>query len=242
MSELKPFEKTVASFKRKAMWNDGHEPTLTLVETHSGWLRRHEFMMECECGWTPKGYNDTQAHHHTGTNGDVLTNEYRLFSRHAAPPGKLDGSSEPILMAKIHKQRVTNEVWLFNEDHDLPGGTKEQWYPWGIWVKNSTGWRQRGGGHQLEAARSRATAFIEKLEGLHKIEWMTRESVGVEAPVATIISAASKLVAEAKDLKNPAALRDHLKLVHEGVTQLNILKQLEGELEERLHAFMDLGI
>ena len=241
---MRTFESAEKTFKRRVRQDSGHVPVLKQLEEDKRlYWSSYSFTLGCECGWRQTNYTGNLQPMYAGRNGDILTQEYRYFNGHVADLNDESRVTDtPILVAKIHKVRVVHEVWLFHRSHDHPIKDPWQGYEWIEYLKLSNRWKAQAGFRSLESALAGAAAYVEKQEGISTVEWMKNDSVGVEAPVATIVSAASKLVNDAKDLKNPVALGNHLKLVHEGVTQLNILKQLEGELEERLHAFMDLGL
>jgi len=243
---MKDLDQAAKIFAKRVRQHEDHVPIITKTKSeNSFWRDYNPFHLKCSCGWQLKSWDGKKMVHTTGVNGDILTNEYRAFNNHViSETVTAPARTEPILVGKIHKARVTNEIWLFHRDHDQPPGfDPNRYYDWMVYHKQSNGWKQRGGAKEFNAAQAMAADYLTKQDGVYVVEWMQEGHIGVEAPVSTIITAAAKLVSDAKELKNtPTALRDHLKLVHEGVTQLNILKQLEGELEERLCAFMDLGL
>jgi hypothetical protein len=231
IATMKSFEKATDAFVKKVKTAEGHSPVVTYVDTREGSWGCYLFSLSCACGW-----NDQTRR--TGKNGDILTYALRTYNNHITPDVVI---TEPILIAKVHKTRVTHEVWVFHKSHDQPTGLRG-YNDWNWYIKRSNGWSRGQGGRSYEAAQAAAASYVEKQEGLYTVEWVENGHLGVEAPVSTVVTAAAKLVADAKTLRNPVALRDHLKLVDEGITQLHILEALKVSIEERLYAHMDLGL
>lgn len=236
-------EQAAKTFYGKVRQHEKHVPTVTeATPAHKHPWYCSSFNLDCSCGWYQKDYREAKAILSTGSNGDILTNELRAFNEHVIKEtSTVEIPLEPILLANIHKVRVVNEVWLFHRTHLQPPGDRDIYYDWTVFLKDSNGWKTRGGG-TYETAQAQAVNYIGKMEGLHTVGWKFKGDLGVEAPSASIINATTQLLEDAKGLNGPTDLRDHLKLVNEGLTQLTLLKQLKVELEERLFDHMDLGL
>lgn len=224
----------------------GHAPRFTWEgEREGSWRTGYDFSLECECG-KAIGYNKGDGL--TTQTGAVSAHTIKAFNHHINDIRNQGMVSEPILIGRVKKQRVTNEVWVFHQANDKPDKEASRYglrfyYPWNVLLKNTSGWRSLGGSQTKERAISGATAYLDKQSGYHEIEYVYKDSPGVEAPVATIVNSVTRLVQRASETKdNPIKLSELLADLDTGVKQLQILAPLRDQVQDRLNESLDLGI
>ena len=223
---------------------DGHNLVIEWYEdeghSHASY---HVYGIWCSCG---QGLRERSYSTRTGA---VAAWDIKLFNQHINQVRNTETSmGEPILIGYVHKVRVSNEVWLFNEQNDVPDKHSKHYgitfyYPWNVLLKNNAGWQAIGGANTKEAATTKATHYLDKKSIYHEVEYVHKEKVGVEAPVATIVNSVTRLVDLANETaNNPIKLADTLATIDEGLTQLKILIPLRNSVKERLEQSLDLNL
>lgn len=230
--------------RKRVKQQDGHDLVIEWYEDEGhAYARYHVYGVSCSCGKSlrPRSYS-------TRT-GAIASWDIKLFNQHINGVRNRETSmGEPILIGYVHKVRVSNEVWLFNEQNDIPDKQSRNfgikfYYPWNVLLKNNAGWQSIGGANTKDAATTKATHYLDKKSIYHEVEYVHKEKVGVEAPVATIVNSVTRLVdLAAKAQDNPIKLAQILETLDEGVTQLKILIPLRNSVKERLEQSLDLNL
>jgi len=230
--------------KARVKQEDGHELVFEWEEDENvAYGSYHVYGIWCSCG---QGLRERSYSTRTGA---VAAWDIKLFNKHINGVRNADTSmGEPILVGYVHKIRVSNEVWLFNNQNDIPDKQSKHYgitfyYPWNVLLKNNAGWSSIGGAQTREAATVKATHYLDKKSIYHEVEYVYKEKVGVEAPVATIVSSVARLADLANETAdNPIKLAETLANLDEGVTQLKILIPLRNSVKERLEQSLDLNL
>lgn len=230
--------------KARVKQQEGHEMVIQWLDSPQ--VGRHAYYtlaLSCSCG------EDIRSHSYSTRTGAVTSWDIKAFNQHINTVRNTETvMGEPILVGYVHKQRVSNEVWVFNEQNDIPDKQSRRYgirfyLPWMVLLKNRDGWQSIGGAHTKEAATQKAAKYLDNKALQHEVEYVYKTQVGVEAPVATIVNSVTRLVDLAAETpENPIKLADMLKLIDEGVTQLKILIPLRNAVKERLEKSLTLDL
>jgi hypothetical protein len=230
--------------RKRVKKQEGHELVIHWLPEHrDAVVLYHHLALSCSCG------KELRGHSYTTRTGSISSWDIKAFNQHVNTVRNAESEmGEPILVGYVHKQRVSNEVWVFNEQNDVPEKQSRHygiqfWAPWMILLKNRDGWQTINGANTKEAATQKAAKYLDNKSLQYEVEYVYKTKVGVEAPVATIVNSVTRLVdlaAETPD--NPVKLADTLKLIDEGVTQLKILIPLRNSVKERLEQSLTLDL
>jgi hypothetical protein len=212
---------------------------------------RRKFEIMCSCGdikpgtWMWSGSTNLDGtipvRQVSVANGHIITKQ----SEASAPI-----LSEPILVAKVHKIRVTHEWWIAPHDSDLvkdaaQGNYGGHMWPWVIMKKQSNGWRMYG----YERTEQQAIAIVQKYVNSEKwrgngIEILyTGNPVGIEAPAATVLNSIKALINQSKAIDSdtsPHEIADILQATDEAIHQMGLLTDLQNDLRIRYAEALDL--
>ncbi len=246
-------------FFQKIIVEPGHAITVTWDVDEGREWQPIQFSIDCSCGtasgwgWNDRGLN---VDGNMPKRAIMTANTHVLHEQREKnyQTGK-DGQPEPRLIAKVYMARVTHEWWVAHQETDLvqetlyPKGHQQPMsnnWPWKVFQKNSARYKFVASHRTQEQAVAAVLKYVERerFRG-NSVEILDSEiGVGIEAPAATIASAVSKLIDQAKKLKknpSPHSLATILQATDEGMAQLELLDELRGELRNRFGQALDLG-
>lgn len=257
MFENLDFAKRETSARKNLMIHEDHAVEITwerdLDPGYNDQDPRAKVQVQCECG-NMYSYNHPQR---VNKNGAIPSRYITGFNAHiiaiqTEEEGKkleLVGVPEPSLVARVHLVRTTHEWWVFHAQSDLAKEVKLhggfRGYNWKVAVKKSNGWHSRGSTNSREEAIAVVLQLTEKEKYRgHTVQLFdTSTTVGVEAPVATIITSVRRLIDDAKSLKDnasPHEIAAVLAVTNDGLTQLEMLLDLKEDLTSRFNEALNL--
>lgn len=258
MFENPDFAKREASARKRLLTHGKHEPEITWDKELDGGYNdkdpRARVLVKCKCG-NQSIYGRAAR---VNKNGAIPSTYVTSFNAHilavqAEEEGKrleMVGVAEPSLVARVHLVRTTHEWWVYHVNSDLAkeitkGSYSYRGYNWKLAVKKSNGWTGKGSVNSREEAVAAVLQLVEKEKYRgHTVQiFDTSTTVGVEAPVATIITSVRRLIDDAKKLKDnasPHEIAAVLQVTDDGLTQLEMLLDLKKDLTTRFNEALDL--